>query len=187
VILDRYRAIQVVLLPIPDPLSLREALSPFFIGPRRPTRPRRNARGPAAEPRVRLYRLGLPGRRLSNPSCPLALTPLLSAPGARTPPQAPSYLPFTVVNFPPFLLRACSPPPTLDVNRASRAVSRSGNGPEVPPYSPARRRRSTEPQEPSRGRQLRGTLSFLSRSRLVSFSHLAVSVPSVVPAPSSSH
>jgi hypothetical protein len=87
-ILDRYRAIQVVLFLIPDHLSFRKALSFLFIGPRRPTRPRRNARAPAAEPRARLSRLGLPGRRLSNPSCPLALTPLLSAPGARTPLQA---------------------------------------------------------------------------------------------------
>jgi hypothetical protein len=45
---------------------------------------------------MRLYRLGLPGRRLSNSFCPLALTPLLSAPGARTPLQAPRYLPFTL-------------------------------------------------------------------------------------------
>ena len=44
-----------------------------------------------------------------------------------------------MVNFSPFLLHARSPPSTLDVNRATRAVSRSGNRPEAPPYSPARR------------------------------------------------
>jgi hypothetical protein len=44
-----------------------------------------------------------------------------------------------VVDFPPLFLRARSPRPTLDVSRATRAASRSGNRPEVPPYSPARR------------------------------------------------
>ena len=35
--------------------------------------------------------------------------------------------------FPPFLsLCACSSPPTLNINQATRAVSRSGNQPEVP-------------------------------------------------------
>ena len=66
------------------------------------------------------------------------------------------------------------PPLTLDINRATRAVSRSGNQPEAPPYSPARRRHSIEPQEPSHTRRLWGTLFFLSHSRLVSFSRLAV-------------
>ena len=44
-----------------------------------------------------------------------------------------------MVDFPPLFLRARSPRPTLDVSRATRAASRSGNRPEVPPYSPARR------------------------------------------------
>ena len=103
-ILDRYRVIQVVLFLIPDPLSFCEALSFLFIGPHCPMRPQCSTRAPAAEPHPQLYHFGLPGHHLSNSSCPLALTLLLSAPGAQTPIQAPSYLPLTM----PTLQYACT-------------------------------------------------------------------------------
>ena len=71
--------------------------------------------------------------------------------------------------FPPFLsLRAYSPPPTLDVNRATRAVSRSGNRPEVPPYSPARRAIVHQATRAVRARPVSGPLiSFFISFRLV--------------------
>ena len=96
VIWDRYREIRVVLLPISDPPSLCKALSSVFIGPHCPMQPWCNTRAPAAEPRMQLHHLGLPGCSLGNPSCLPALTCLLSAPSAQTPLQAPSYLPLTI-------------------------------------------------------------------------------------------
>ena len=78
-----------------SPPSLREALSSLFIDPRRPTRPRRDARAPVAEPRARLHRLGLPGRSLSNPSYPRSLVSS-QLPVRELPYKLPSYLPSTV-------------------------------------------------------------------------------------------
>ena len=74
-----------------------------------------------------------------------------------------------MVNFSPFL-HVCSPPPTLDVNRATRAVSLSDNRPEVPPYSPARRaivHRATRavPRSPGFGAPYIFLYLVLSRSR----------------------
>ena len=62
---------------------------PLFIGPHHPTWLQHNAQASAAKPHAWLHHPGLLGCGLSNLSCPLMLTCLLSAPSAWTPLQAP--------------------------------------------------------------------------------------------------